>query len=241
MQCPACTSNAVTVHDSGSIAPFVAHRTGVTETRTCTCSRCGLRFSAHRWTMQQAIALYAGYRDADYDRERQSFEPGYSSGHLNAPRDYLPDVEAWIGEYLQPATVLDIGGNDGRNTPFTATADVTVWEIGDPEPHGTYDLIVLAHVLEHAPWPRDLLAVARRHVAPAGLIYAEVPIEPLMDTWHEHISRFDETSLAATLHPCTLLGLRARATSLGPVLQAIATPEATWHAPTKQSAGVADA
>jgi SAM-dependent methyltransferase len=235
MQCPACTSIAVTVHDTGSIAPFVAHRTGVSETRTCTCSRCGLRFSSHRWTPQQAISLYAGYRDPDYDRERQAFEPGYSSGHLNAPRDYLPDIEAWVTEYLNPASVLDIGGNDGRNTPFADRA--TVWEIGDPEPDGTYDLIVLAHVLEHAPWPRDLLAVARRHIAPNGLIYAEVPIEPLMDVWHEHISRFDETSLAATLHPCTLLGLRARATSLGPVLQAIATPETTWHAPPEPQAG----
>lgn len=222
MQCPSCTSTAITVHDTGTVSPFVAYRTGVTETRTCTCGRCGFRFSQHRWTPQQAIALYAGYRDETYDRERQAFEPGYSSGHLNAPRDYLADVEAWIRPYAEPRTVLDIGGNDGRNTPFAATADVTVWEIGDPEPRGAYDLVVLAHVLEHVAWPRDLMATATRHLAANGLIYVEVPLEAPSDWWHEHINRYDETSLAATISPRPILGMQGKATSLGPVLQALA-------------------
>jgi len=222
MQCPACTSTAVTVHDAGIIAPFVAYRTGVTDTRTCTCGRCGFRFSQHRWTPQEAISLYVGYRDADYDRERQDFEPGYSSGHLNAPRDYLPAIEEWIRAHAEPATVLDIGGNDGRNTPFAATAELTVWEIGDPEPRGMFDLVVLAHVLEHAAWPRDLIALARRHLADGGLIYAEVPLEAPTDYWHEHVNRYDQASLAATLAPCRLLGMQGLGTSLGPVLMALA-------------------
>jgi SAM-dependent methyltransferase len=222
MQCPGCESTATTLHDVGTVAPFVAYRTGVASDlgRTCTCGSCGLRWCAVRWTDDQAAALYRGYRDADYDAERRSFEPGYSSGYLNAPREYLPDIEAWVREYLDPASVLDIGGNDGRNTPFTATADVTVWEIGQPEPSGTYDLVVLAHVLEHVAAPLALVRTARGYLNPGGLIYVEVPIEPVMDVWHEHVQQFDRLSLSALLHD--VVGMQERMTSVGPVGMALA-------------------
>lgn len=220
MNCPACDSTATTVHDFGHLADFVAFRTGVDADlgRTCTCGSCGLRFCAVRWTDDQAARLYAGYRDAQYDQERRRFEPGYSSGHLNAPREYLSDIETWVREYLDPATVLDIGGNDGMNCPFADRA--TVWEIGQPEPAGTYDLVVLAHVLEHVAAPLDLMTTARGYLNPGGIIYVEVPIEPVMDVWHEHVQQFDRLSLAALLHQP--LAMQERMTSVGPVRMALA-------------------
>jgi SAM-dependent methyltransferase len=220
MNCPACESPSTTLHDVGTLAPFVAYRTGVDPElgRTCTCGSCGLRWCAVRWTDDQAAALYRGYRDADYDRERATFEPGYSSDHLNAPREYLPDIEDWVREYLDPASVLDVGGNDGQNTPFADRA--TVWEIGQPEPSGTYDLVVLAHVLEHVAAPLDLVRTARGYLNPGGLMYVEVPIEPVMDVWHEHVQQFDRLSLAALLHD--VIGMQERMTSVGPVRMALA-------------------
>ena len=220
MHCPSCDSQAVTVHSVGRLADFVAYRTGVPadQGKTCTCGSCGLRFCSVRWTDDQAAALYRGYRDATYDAERSRFEPGYSSGYLNAPREYLGEIEAWVQEHLDPQSVLDIGGNDGGNTPFADRA--TVWEIGQPEPDGTYDLVVLAHVLEHVASPRDLIATARAHLRTGGLIYAEVPIEAPMDTWHEHVQQFDRMSLAMLLGDT--VAIRERNTSVGPVRMALA-------------------
>lgn len=217
--CPACLFNAGTVHDVGWLAPFVAHRTGVDSElgRTCTCGSCGFRWCSVRWSDEQAAALYRGYRDSAYDAERSRFEPGYSSAHLNEPREYLPLVEAWIARHGVPGSVLDIGGNDGRNTPFSDRA--MVWEIGEPEPNGTYDLVVLAHVLEHVPWPRHTVAAAREKLAPGGVLYVEVPAEAPCDVWHEHVNQFSRESLGATLG--RLLDYQELGTSLGPVRMAL--------------------
>ena len=216
--CPGCASPHITILNIGRIAPFVAARTGVDPTlgRTCICTSCTLRFSQARWTEQEAVDLYADYRGPSYNAQRDQYEPGYSqaNAHLNQPRTYLADIEAWIATKATPRTVLDIGGNDGRNTPWADRA--TVWEIGDPQPPGHYDLVVLAHVLEHAAHPRDLITTAQQL---GDLTYIEVPLEPPGDTWHEHVQQFNEQSLNAMLDGKALI--RHQATPLGPVLQAI--------------------
>lgn len=210
---------SITTSDVGRLADFVAFRTGVSldAGRTCVCGYCGFRFCSVRWTDEQASRLYSGYRDSVYDAERSRFEPGYSSGHLNAPREYIGEVEAWVLEHLNPASVLDIGGNDGGNTPFGDRA--VVWEIGQSRPAGRFDLIILAHVLEHVPWPRALMAEARSFLADGGLVYVEVPIEGPLDIWHEHIQQFSRESLVAVLDDP--IEVRERMTSLGPVRMAL--------------------
>jgi 2-polyprenyl-3-methyl-5-hydroxy-6-metoxy-1,4-benzoquinol methylase len=40
---------------------------------------------------------------------------------------------------------------------------------------GPFDGVVFSHVLEHLPHPSAALAMARRHLAPGGLVYVEVP------------------------------------------------------------------
>ena len=103
MHCPSCDSQAVTIHAVGRLADFVAYRTGVPaeQGKTCTCGSCGLRFCSVRWTDDQAAALYRGYRDATYDAERSRFEPGYASGYLNAPREYIGEIEALLQQGKQ--------------------------------------------------------------------------------------------------------------------------------------------
>lgn len=221
--CPACDSPNITITDRGQLAPFVAARTNVAANlgRTCICQTCTLRFSQARWTETEAQALYADYRGPTYNAERDHHEPGYSqaNAHLNQPRSYLTDIETWISTHITPTSVLDIGGNDGGNTPFSRSAPITIMEVGDPEPTQRYDLVVLAHVLEHAATPRDLISTAHKYLNPGGRIYVEVPIEPALDTWHEHIQQFNTQSLHAILGPDA--NIRSQFTRLGPVLQAI--------------------
>jgi len=124
-------------------------------------------------------------------------------------------IEQWVINALgkPPANVLDIGGNDGRNTPFTNVA--TIWDVYDPRPTGTFDLVVMAHVLEHVPYPQHLVATARSFLSDNGIIFAELPIDPPVDGWHEHINQFNETSLRALFG--TLLAFKEVNTSVGTV------------------------
>jgi SAM-dependent methyltransferase len=188
------------------------------------CLDCGLLFLDWRFTDGQMAALYRGYRDEDYTRQRDRFESGYAAG---AARDfhvrhaYIADVEAWLAPRLpeRPA-VLDFGGGDGSNSPFLGrsallhvhdVSGVAVVEGAAPvRPDDIavahYDLVVSCQVLEHVPFPLELLETMLPALGPDTLLYLEVPREGLMRNagpglaqlkryWHEHINFFSETSL----------------------------------------------
>jgi hypothetical protein len=188
------------------------------------CQKCGLLFLDWRFTNEQMAALYSGYRDAEYTRQRDHFEPGYAA---SAARDfhgrhaYIADVEAWLASWLpERPTVLDFGGSDGVNSPFLGrstllhvhdVSGVAVVQGATPVPSDAigleqYDLVACCQVLEHVPFPLDLLESMLPAVREGTLLYLEVPREPLMRTadpglarlkrhWHEHINFFSESSL----------------------------------------------
>lgn len=204
VECPACGDEHFRMLDRGAIAPFVAYRTGVDAGLglSCECDRCGMRFCRVRYEDDEVARLYADYRGDSYNAERERFEPGYTAmfGHLNEPRDSIPMIEKWVIRSAQviPSRVLDIGGNDGRNTPFGDKA--VIWDVFDPEPEGQFGLVVMAHVLEHVSYPREMVATARRFVAPGGVMFAEVPVDPPVDGWHEHVQQFSKSSLFQLFH-----------------------------------------
>ena len=162
------------------------------------CQDCGVLFIDYRFDGEQMAALYRGYRDDAYTRERDHYEPGYAATAANdfAHRHaYLADVELWLSTHLpqQPA-VLDWGGDSGINTPFLGKSRllhihdisnvalvegaqrVSAWQLA----RQTYDLVVCSNVLEHVSYPLDLI----REIIPAlsveTLFYLEVPHEALM-------------------------------------------------------------
>ena len=76
-----------------------------------------------------------------------------------------------------------------------------------------YDLVACCQVLEHVPYPADVLRDLVQAMRPGTLLYVEVPQEQLMrgpdplpkkHHWHEHINFFSERSLAALLANCGL-------------------------------------
>lgn len=217
MMCLACDSQ--TRVEPGAFADFIRLRTGATDTVTRVCPACGLRFSGTRLTPEQEAALYADYRGPSYNAQRDSVEPGYSTvyAHISEPRPYLHRIEALISEYLTPTRVLDIGGHDGRNTPFADRA--VTYEIGDPAPEGRFDLVVMAHVLEHVAYPRHLINYARSHLALNGVLYVEVPVENPGNIWHEHQTQWTEAALRSCLD---VLHLETLAATTGPVFMVVA-------------------
>jgi hypothetical protein len=227
-KCLVC--NATNINkEYGSIAPFVSYRTGIDPhtAQSLTCNECGLRFSSVRFDDNEAQALYSDYRGNSYNEQRERYEPGYTKqyGHLNDTRNYIPDVEHFILNIAKdvPKKILDIGGNDGKNTPFYDKSNVDVYEVGDELPQGKYDLIVLSHVLEHVSWPKETITMARSFLNKSGFIYAEMPYEDIRSViWHEHVTQFHHENSIQHLFDQRIFSIERKSTNLGEIWMVLA-------------------
>jgi hypothetical protein len=220
-------------------------RTGMANSlcKSLHCLDCGLLFLDWRFTDAQMAALYRGYRDCEYTRQRDRFEAGYAAGaarEFHVRHSYIAAVEAWLAPWLpeQPA-VLDFGGGDGINSPFLGrSALLHIHDVSgvavmagatlvrpDAIALVQYDLVVSCQVLEHVPYPLELLESMLPALGPSTLLYLEVPREALMRNagpglaqrkrhWHEHINFFSESSLQRL---CERAGLEVLAHHMMPV------------------------
>lgn len=202
---------------------------------TLRCNDCGLVFLDIRFDDEELAALYHGYRDAEYTALRLRFEPDYQARNddLVGGYSYIPHVEEFLRERIgRVEGVLDWGGDTGLNTPFrhevavhhvydisekpviTGAQRVTANEAIDNE----YDLVVVSQVLEHVPFPEDVLTEAVRAMRPSTSLWVEVPHEAVVREavdpeaaylskrhWHEHVNFYTEDALTALLEGVGLL------------------------------------
>lgn len=196
------------------------------------CKNCGLLFLDLRFSQSELDSLYADYRGADYVALRERYEPGYAirNEEFDAGIRYIKSVESFLARHLPDRPrVLDWGGDTGRNTPFAGRrALCDVYDISDkPTLPGigrvdretafakAYDLVVCSNVLEHVPYPAELVDELRRTMRPETLLYIEVPHEEVVRThqggedlnlkkrhWHEHINFFSRESLLRLMQAC---------------------------------------
>lgn len=193
---------------------------------TLHCPACGTLFLDMRFDDSEMARLYRDYRGNEYEAQREHFEPGYTTRNraLVAGDAHIPEIDAFLRPRLpaRPA-VLDWGGDTGLNTPLRREAalhhvlDISGRPLVDgavavAAPQGTYDVIVLAHVLEHVPEPGSLIDQVRAAMAARTRLYVEVPFEVLMRAaetdgtawrrkrhWHEHINFFSPVGLRRLL------------------------------------------
>ena len=191
------------------------------------CVDCEHLFCDIRFSDSEMVALYNKYREEDYTNLREHYEPGYRvrNDALKEPITYTDHVEAFLDSLLQyPLTVLDWGGDTGLNTPFSGKhIALDIYDISDKELEpgarlvtleeawaSKYRLIVCAQLLEHVPYPSDVLLAARQAMDARSILYIEVPYEDLMRSkaqdaerhkkhWHEHINFYSEISLTALI------------------------------------------
>jgi len=187
------------------------------------CLECGLLFLDIRFSESEMKKLYEDYRETEYTELRNYYEPGYiaRNNFLKAGNNYIHQVEDFLRPYMsQNLKILDWGGDTGVNTPFKDVAEyIDIYDISNkikknnisyvnlPEVFAReYSLIICSNVLEHVPYPYEILKKIFSIMNSSTILYIEVPYETLMfdkneklpdrkKHWHEHINFFSELSL----------------------------------------------
>lgn len=196
------------------------------------CNNCDFLFLDIRFSDKELSLLYAGYREEEYTELREKYEPGYAQKNniLVAGSNYVNQVESFLEPMLNfPVNILDWGGDTGKNTPFKHKSKLHhIYEISEKMPIAgaffvdksmalsiNYDLIVCSNVIEHVPYPSDLLLEIKQVMHKETILYIEVPYEKIMQTvnendltllkkrhWHEHINFYSEKALNNLLSAC---------------------------------------
>ena len=209
------------------------------------CRQCDHLFCDIRFSDAEMNAIYAGYREEAYVALRDHYEPGYAQRNegLVEVVSYKPAIEAFLDRYLaDPLTILDWGGDTGSNTPYEQRRTVLdIFDISgkdvvpgarivtlDQATSAKYRLVICGQLLEHTPYPSDVLAQVRNAMDGESVLYIEVPFEQIMKQatpdretakrhWHEHINFYAQTSLEALLrtHGFAILDQAVLAINIG--------------------------
>lgn len=201
--CLACGSS--NLHSTRAlVAPFLAHRIWERDSFPATlehCVHCGFSFFNPRFEQHEAERLYAGYRDPEYIRQRQQYEPWYTerfNASVEAP-EFLARRKERIRSVLlrelpdgKPRKILDFGGARGEvvvdlipeaksysydisNVDMlpgvTACTDLRGCRTQD------VDLIISSNVLEHVGDPREHLEQVADACGNRTRFWIEVPYE----------------------------------------------------------------
>lgn len=184
------------------------------------CRRCGHLFTNYRFDEEEMQRLYIDYRGEAYTDLRESYEPGYTyqNNALEQGHHYTKVVEEFLVDLIggKSISILDWGGDTGKNTPFARVAEVLhLYEpsgiqpeidgarnVSQPEDfQPSYALLVLSNVLEHLPFPGQTLDVLTSYMDQESILYIEVPFEglqqaadagnacrakPIEKKWHWH-------------------------------------------------------
>lgn len=146
--------------------------------------------------LSRNLSYFAGGAMIDYGGSDGRFIPSFAYGHFESIYIY-----------------------DASNAPLHSSVDARkVEKLAAPRLEA-YSLLTCMHVLEHVGNPRALVVEAARLLSPGGLMYIEVPLEltqsvredfaqKIIDTpigIHEHINKFDRTSILTLL--ASIVGL----------------------------------
>lgn len=204
--CVVCGSTALDGYPA-VLSPFIAERIGRAATACCLveCRACSHRFFDAALDDAEMQRLYAGYRDPEYLRVRNRWEPWYTdrvNAAIGNDSAEIASRSQALGEYLRrwvppevlAGSVLDYGGDRGQFIPPGVGATRYLYEVsGQPPVDGVVavrdasalkdlalDLVLLCHVLEHVAAPEEFLATLRRELGSRNeghWLYVEVPLE----------------------------------------------------------------
>jgi len=198
--------------------------------KTLRCRRCDHLFCDIRFSDEEMNSIYSGYREEAYVSLREYYEPGYRERNNGLVQSitYKDDIEEFLSDFVKdPLTILDWGGDTGANTPFEKRrVSLDIFDISGKAVEGDaravtreqatsskYHLIICSQILEHVPFPLDVLLPVREAMDSESILYIEVPYEDLMRIemmdkekkkrhWHEHVNFYSQSSMDALLKNC---------------------------------------
>lgn len=203
-----CCGNPKLRHETTLVSGFLAERAwnGPPElTKIAFCDECGFRFFERGLSRTEADKLYLNYRDADYFRHRNRWEPFYTRTQHEAVVTWSrsPSRATELRKIFDQARLpvrfqyaLDHGGNEGH---MLLSVDAKQKLVFDPSgrpvlpgmsavsaqaeiPFGC-DLLLSCQVLEHISDPQHYLRQVSKLCAEDAYLYVEVPGE----LWSNHV------------------------------------------------------
>ncbi len=208
-RCIACGENVEQIA-FGVVAPWITQLSGKMEkqhTSLLDCTNCQFVFFEKRFSDDEMSAMYSGYRDEEYYKVRNSWEPWYrraindayvdDSGHLDERVRFMTSLLISAG-IKRCATVVDFGGDEGQFFPEISIENRIVIDVSNKplrknvlrvpslgEVKHTIDLIVAAHIAEHVNDPLDFFYELISHLNPGTYLYVEVPMDcPSVTNFH---------------------------------------------------------
>lgn len=195
--CPGCRSSRIVLLDAFKIprdsrGRRVAFLTG--------CHECGLLFANPLPSPEELERYYSQDGGWAATRKIRATKPPTRPAGQRDPRDILLDaLERFIPVHAPPAgaRVLDFGCGEGRFLdrlrdwgwqtygiePSTEVAFARHGRLDSPPQDGSFDLVILHHVLEHVTEPLDILRQLGGSMREGGTLFIGVP---RLDTLPQH-------------------------------------------------------
>jgi SAM-dependent methyltransferase len=161
------------------------------------CKSCKFIFFNPRFEAEELAVLYSGYRDENYQKQRQAYEKeytpelnhaiGFHPAQIQSRKKNLLEILKSNVDVNRINDVLDFGGDKGQYIPDEIPKKF-VYEISDVEPvpgvtmfkklpDKKFDFIMCSHVLEHVPFPSEVVEQIKKVANQDSVIYFEVPYE----------------------------------------------------------------
>lgn len=228
-------------------SPFLTERMFIgqdRETKLIHCRNCNFWFSKYRPDDFEMEKLYSGYRESEYTKQRQKYEPAYSAkfyetdGYVEKRKAELNDFLQGEIDYSMIQTLLDYGGDKGQYIPkYFRNAEKYVFEIsGSQVEEGVillnnleqvkkkkFDFIMCCQVLEHVSNPIEIIENMVEVLNKKGYLYIEVPNSNEFMAYsdieiHEHINFFFKETMIAIGSKMNLKIKKLKTSSLCSVL-----------------------
>lgn len=202
-KCLICQSENLKNYSS-KISDFTAERIGIPADKQATslyhCQECGFAYYDYRLSEDEAKKFYLGYRNEDYQKQRQKHDCWYTPEineiigkneiEIQAKKQNMIEIIKGQVDLSKIKAVLDFGGDKGQNIPeIFAKADKFVYELSEVEPVsrvtllksfselGKYDFIINQGVLEHVSLLSEILNDFKKISHPNTYFYIEVPFD----------------------------------------------------------------
>ena len=203
-KCLICDSENVEVRES-EVRKFLVERMfefNEQENYLIHCKYCGFAFYSLRPTEEQLNKFYQGYRNDEYQKQRQKFECWYTkeiNEAIGKTKEEIENRQILLENILienmninEIKSVLDYGGDKGQLISGIFNNSVKyVYDISQVEavPNVTalntitavaerkYDFIMSTHVLEHVCYPDKIIKEIQNLLAKDGYFYLELPLD----------------------------------------------------------------